>query len=80
MGLAPVITNASVVDDNVLDGELDANGLKDRMYWVQLLDKMASPILSNMSKGELRKNMPMDIVLPGTTAIKKWLIWKPLAV
>ena len=60
VGLAPVITNASVVDDNVLDGELDANGLKDRMYWVQLLDKMASPILSNMSKGELRKNMPMD--------------------
>jgi hypothetical protein len=60
VGLAPVITNASVVDDNVLDGALDANGLKDRMYWVQLLDKMASPILSNMSKGELRKNMPMD--------------------
>jgi hypothetical protein len=60
VGLAPVITNASVVDDNVLDGELDANGLKDRMYWVQLLDKMASPILSNMSKGELRKTMPMD--------------------
>jgi hypothetical protein len=60
VGLAPVITNASVVDDNVLDGALDANGLKDRMYWVQLLDKIASPILSNMSKGELRKNMPMD--------------------
>jgi hypothetical protein len=60
VGLAPVITNASVVDDNVLDGALDASGIKDRMYWVQLLDKMASPILSNMSKGELRKNMPMD--------------------
>ncbi len=60
VGLAPVITNARVVDDNVLDVALDANGLKDRIYWVQLLDKIASPILSNMSKGELRKNMPMD--------------------
>jgi hypothetical protein len=31
----------------------------DREYWVALLDKIASPILSNMSKGELKKNMPL---------------------
>lgn len=31
----------------------------DRAYWVGLLDKIASPLLSNMSKGELRKNMPV---------------------
>ena len=60
VGLAPAIANASVVDTKVLGVALDANGLKDRMYWVQLLDKIALPILSNMSKGELRKNMPMD--------------------
>ena len=29
----------------------------DRSYWVNLLDKIAAPILRNMSKGELRKNM-----------------------
>ena len=60
VGLAPAIASASVVDTKTLGVALDANGLKDRTYWVQLLDKIASPILSNMSKGELRKNMPMD--------------------
>ena len=60
VGLAPAITRASEVDTKARDGVLNANGLKDRMYWVQLLDKIASPILSNMRKGELRKNMPMD--------------------
>lgn len=29
----------------------------DRAYWVSLIEKIASPILSNISKGELRKNM-----------------------
>lgn len=32
----------------------------DRDYWISLLDKIASPILNNMSKGELRKNMPVE--------------------
>ncbi len=32
----------------------------DRAYWVSLLDKIASPVLSNMSKGELRKNMKVE--------------------
>jgi hypothetical protein len=31
----------------------------DREYWVALLDKIASPVLGNMSKGELKKNMPV---------------------
>jgi hypothetical protein len=41
----------------------DAETIKkqnDREYWVALLDKIATPILSNMSKGELRKNMPIE--------------------
>jgi hypothetical protein len=32
----------------------------DRQYWVALLDKIASPVLSNMSNGLLRKNMPVE--------------------
>jgi len=32
----------------------------DRVYWVQLLAKISEPVLSNMSKGQLRKNMPMQ--------------------
>jgi hypothetical protein len=58
VGLAPAISRAG--DYPVADNILGTNGLKDRIYWVRLLDKIASPILSNMSKGELRKNMPMD--------------------
>lgn len=60
VGLAPAITSATVVDTKAIDEAFETTGAKDRMYWVQLLDKIASPILSNMSKGELRKNMPMD--------------------
>ncbi|MEQ1605630.1 MAG: DUF2264 domain-containing protein [Pyrinomonadaceae bacterium] len=31
----------------------------DREYWVKLLDKIASPVVGNMSNGQLVKNMPM---------------------
>lgn len=40
-------------DNNFLPGH-------DRTYWVSLLDKIAAPVLSNMSKGELRKNMKVE--------------------
>jgi len=32
----------------------------DREYWVQLLDRIAEPILGPMSRGELRKKVPME--------------------
>lgn len=38
----------------------DDKNSNDRQYWVQLMDKIASPVLSNMSKGELKKNMPIE--------------------
>ena len=34
--------------------------LDDRTYWVDLLYKTAEPVLRNMSKGELRKNMVVE--------------------
>lgn len=37
-----------------------ADATVDRAYWVALLDKIATPVLSNMSKGQLRKNMPVE--------------------
>ncbi|MEI7736029.1 MAG: DUF2264 domain-containing protein [Ferruginibacter sp.] len=33
----------------------------DRQYWVTLLDKIATPVLDNMSKGMLQKNMPVEV-------------------
>ena len=38
----------------------DRSKQSDRAYWVAVLDKIASPVLSNMSKGELRKNMRVE--------------------
>lgn len=32
----------------------------DRAYWVELMCRIAEPVLSNMSRGELRKNMPVE--------------------
>ena len=35
----------------------------DRAFWVERLYEMAAPVLYNMSKGELRKNMPLEFSL-----------------
>ena len=34
--------------------------INDRTYWVDLLYKISEPVLSNMSKGELKKNLPVE--------------------
>lgn len=36
------------------------SGKVDRDYWVQLLNTIATPVLSSMSKGQLIKNMPVE--------------------
>lgn len=38
----------------------DTAAANDRAYWVDLLVKMAAPVLSNMSKGELQANMLVE--------------------
>ncbi|WP_410492898.1 DUF2264 domain-containing protein [Dysgonomonas sp. GY75] len=43
-------------DKNVKDKYVD-----DRTYWTNLLYKIAAPVLSNMSKGELKKNMQVEV-------------------
>lgn len=39
-----------------------ASGGEDRAYWLSVLTKIAHPVLENMSKGELKKNMPVETV------------------
>jgi len=36
------------------------SGISDRDYWAGLLQKIAAPVLSNMSQGKLRRNMPVE--------------------
>jgi len=38
-----------------------ATKTNDRDYWVSLLDKIASPVLSNISQGKLRQNMNIQV-------------------
>lgn len=33
---------------------------EDRACWLSVLDRIAKPVLTNMSKGKLRKNMPVE--------------------
>ncbi|KAA6349092.1 hypothetical protein EZS27_003488 [termite gut metagenome] len=37
------------------------NTVDDRKYWADLLYKIAEPVLSNMSKGELARNMEIEL-------------------
>jgi hypothetical protein len=36
------------------------SGQDDRQYWVSILEKIARPVLVDLSKGELRKKMPVE--------------------
>ncbi len=51
----PVEAKANSLDDKRNSTE------NDRAYWVSILHKMAAPILSNISKEQWRKNMPMEV-------------------
>ncbi|MEO6549954.1 MAG: DUF2264 domain-containing protein [Ferruginibacter sp.] len=37
------------------------NGLKDRQQWLEHLDKIARPVFTNLSRQELKKNMPVEL-------------------
>lgn len=56
--ISPVRGNTSLglLQDNPL-----VNEKSDREYWVSILSRIAHPILENISKQELRKNMPMEV-------------------
>lgn len=41
-------------------------GQEDRAYWVSVLTRIAHPVLDNMSRGKLKKNMPVE-TLSGAT-------------
>ena len=39
----------------------ESKPINDRTYWVGLLYEISGPVLRNMSKGELKKNMPVEV-------------------
>ena len=43
-------------------------GAEDRMYWANLLYKIAYPVVHNLAEGTLKKNMPLEV--PPTYGLK----------
>ena len=43
----------------------DQNGKIEREYWIKMLTKIADPVLENLSKNELKKNMPVEASTTG---------------
>ena len=56
LAAAPTPTSVPAVDD-------------DRHYWVSVIEKIARPVLANLARRELRKNMPVESA-PGATKRK----------
>src|SRR5438552_16012744 len=40
-------------------------GSTDRQYWLDVLTRLAQPILTNLAEGRLRQRMPVEIVPAG---------------
>lgn len=55
-----LILPALLLTFNVIFAKKTENGAENRKYWVGLLDKISTPVVSNLSKGELHKNMPVE--------------------
>ena len=40
------------------------NVIEDREYWISIMQKITTPVLTNLAKGSLRKNMPYESKSP----------------
>lgn len=64
IGLAPIASRVSGVNIP------DKKPIADRKYWVDVMVKIANPVLEALSKGELRKAMPVECK-PGKEADRR---------
>ena len=53
--------SVAVAGERERRGKAPEGEMNDREYWTDLMYKIASPVLSNMAKGELRKNMTVEV-------------------
>jgi len=51
----------SIVTLSKTNAQNKTDGSKDREFWLVHLDKLARPVLSNLAKDELKKNMPVEL-------------------
>jgi hypothetical protein len=51
-----------------LDSMSTINQTDDRDYWLTVMERIARPVLENLARRRLRKNMPVEAVNPGDRA------------
>ena len=64
IGLAPLANNLSAAT------VINTTEVVDRKYWLNVLTHIATPLLESLSKGELKKNMPVECK-PGKEADRR---------
>ncbi|MCS3797018.1 DUF2264 domain-containing protein [Niastella sp. OAS944] len=50
----------AIANKTVTAEAVKTTGAQDRLYWSELLYKMASPVIMNLANGTLKKNMPVE--------------------
>ena len=65
LGVAGAATATAVTGAGRSQAPSPAN---DRAYWVDTLEKVALPVMENLSKRQLRKNMPVEAANPADRA------------
>ncbi|MNK04176.1 hypothetical protein D3C87_220360 [compost metagenome] len=53
--------NATAVEVGVQKPFNGTENPEDRKYWVNVMTRIAAPVLNNLSKGTLKKNMPVEV-------------------
>ena len=48
----------------------------DRTYWTGLLTKLAEPVLENLARGTLKRNMPVECAAGNQVARRKYSHWR----
>jgi hypothetical protein len=59
-GIAGIAPNLSAAETSIPSGD----ETDDRGFWVATLNRIASPVLENLSRRELKKNMPVEAANP----------------
>lgn len=49
-----------IISSSVINAQ--TTGAEDRAYWIETLVKIVDPVLSNLSEGTLKKNMPFEAI------------------
>ncbi|MDR0536661.1 MAG: DUF2264 domain-containing protein [Tannerellaceae bacterium] len=59
------IATILILSTTISTAQEAASGKEDRAFWLGTLTKLAEPVLSNLSAGTLKKNMPYESLIDG---------------